>query len=182
MDILSHGLYGGVAFGRRSRISYWLAFFFGIAPDLFSFGLFFALTILGLAEHPDWRSGQHPDPAGIPGYVHALYNGTHSLVIFVAVFALVWLIRKKPLYEMFGWPLHILVDIPTHSEKFFPTPFLWPVSDFHVNGHNWSDPRIFIPNVIFLIGLYLWFYVIRPRRVRQAQTVEEKVHQSVASE
>ncbi|MGB3072855.1 MAG: hypothetical protein WBB68_01185 [Candidatus Moraniibacteriota bacterium] len=169
MDIFSHGLYGGVAFGRRSRPSYWLAFFFGIAPDLFSFGLFFILTILGLAEHPDWRSGQHPDPAGIPGYVHALYNSTHSLVIFVAVFALVWLIRKKPLYEMLGWPLHILVDIPTHSEKFFPTPFLWPISDFHVDGYNWSRPEIFIPNVILLTLLYLWFYVIRPRRMKQLE-------------
>lgn len=170
MDIISHGLYGGVAFGRRSRISYWLAFFFGIAPDLFSFGLFTILTFLGLAEHPDWSSGQHPDPTAIPAFVHSLYNGTHSLVVFAVVFAIVWLIRKKPLYEMLGWPLHILVDIPTHSEKFFPTPFLWPISDFQIDGHPWSDPRIFIPNLILLAGLYLWFYVIRPRRLKRLET------------
>lgn len=173
MDIFSHGLYGGVAFGRRSRPSYWLAFFFGIAPDFFSFGLFFALTLLGLAEHPDWRSGQHPDPAGIPGFVHALYDGTHSLVIFAAVFAIVWLILRRPLLEMLGWPLHILVDIPTHSAEFFPTPFLWPLSDYSFDGWNWSRPEIFIPNVIFLAGLYIWFYIIRPRRQKRLEKNEK---------
>lgn len=167
MDIISHGLYGGVAFGRKNRLSYWLAFFFGIAPDLFSFGLFFILALLGLSQHPDWSTGQHPDPSGIPPYVHSLYNGTHSLVVFAIVFALVWFIRRRPMYEMFGWLLHILADIPTHAERFFPTPFLWPLSDFHIDGHPWSDPRIFIPNVIFLAGLYLWFYLIRQRMNRR---------------
>ena len=174
MDTLSHGLYGGIAFGRSTRASYWLAFFFGVAPDLLSFGLFMALSFFGLAEHPDWSSGNHPDPAGIPQYVHALYDGTHSLVVFAVVFAIVWLIRRRPLMEMLAWPLHILVDIPTHSERFFPTPFLWPLSDFHVDGHPWSDPRIFIPNVILLAGLYLWFYWFRPRRERLRRQLENE--------
>lgn len=164
MDIISHGLYGGVAFGRRSRKSFWLSFFFGVAPDLLSFGIFTVGSWVGIFEHPDWSSGRHPDPSQIPQFVHGLYNLTHSFVIFAIIFGVVWLIRKKPLYEMLGWPLHILVDIPTHSDKFFPTPFLWPVSNYHVDGHPWSSPEIFIPNVILIISLYLWFYVIRPRR------------------
>lgn len=164
MDILSHGLYGGVAFGRKNRASFWWSFFFGVMPDLFSFGLFTVGTWIGLFEHPDWSSGQHPDPNQIPQFVHALYDVTHSLVIFALVFALVWLILRRPLWIMAGWGLHILVDIPTHSSEFFPTPFLWPVSDFHIDGHPWSSPEIFIPNVILLITLYLWFYVIQPRR------------------
>jgi hypothetical protein len=176
MDIFSHGLYGGVAFGRKSRWSYWLAFFFGIAPDLFSFGLFFILTFLGFAEHPDWSSGNHPDPSAIPAFVHSLYDGTHSLVVFAVVFGLVWLIRKRPLIEMLGWPLHISVDIPTHSEKFFPTPFLWPISDFHVNGTNWGRPEIFIPNLLVLAGLYFaWFYYAR----RQKDTTDASATRSI---
>lgn len=169
MDIISHGLYGGVAFGRKSRPSYWLAFFFGVAPDLFSFGLFFVTNLLGITERPDWSSG-HPAEEVIPSYIHTLYNYTHSLVIFLIIFALVWFIRKKPLYEMLGWPLHILVDIPTHSTQFFATPFLWPLSDYRVNGYSWSRPEIFIPNVILLAGLYLWFYVIRPRRLKRLES------------
>ena len=177
MDIISHGLYGGVAFGRANRKSFLLSFLFGIAPDLFSFGLFTAGTWIGLFDHPDWSSGQHPDPSAIPQFVHMLYNWTHSLVIFALVFGLVWLLRKKPLYELLAWPLHILVDIPTHSDTFFPTPFLWPLSDYRINGHPWSSPEIFIPNVILLISLYLWFYVIKPRRQKNksARQKEEKV-------
>lgn len=163
MDIISHGLYGGVAFGRKSRPRYWLAFFFGVAPDLFSFGIFFITNLLGVTKRPDWSSG-HPAESAIPIYIHTLYDWTHSLIIFAMVFAIVWFLRKKPLYEMLGWPLHILVDIPTHSSQFFPTPFLWPISDLHVNGYPWSRPEIFIPNVLLLAGLYIWFLIIRPRR------------------
>lgn len=175
MDIISHGLYGGVAFGRRSRVSYWLAFFFGIAPDLFSFGLFTGLTFLGLADHPDWSSGRHPDPSAIPAYVHLLYDYTHSFVIFALAFAVVWLVRRRPLYEMLGWALHILVDIPTHSAEFFATPFLWPISDYKVNGHSWGSPEIFIPNVILLASLYLWYFVIKPRRKKIADATDQKI-------
>lgn len=161
MDIISHGLWGSLAFGRRNWKSFWLSFFFGIAPDLFSFGVFMAAAFFGFAEHPDWSSGRHPDPSQIPLYVHNLYNITHSLVVFAAVFGLVWLARRKPPYVMLAWGLHILVDIPTHSYIFFPTPFLWPLLDVRVSGIPWSSPIIFIPNVMLLVGLYLWFFVIR---------------------
>jgi hypothetical protein len=157
MDIISHGLYGGIAFGRKTKISYWKAFFFGVMPDLFSFGILFALSILSLSSGPDFHSGP-PDPASIPSYVHHLYNITHSLVTVVVVFCLMWFIQGKPVIELLAWPLHILVDIPTHSSTFFPTPFLWPLSDFHVDGISWGNPYIFIPNVVFLAILYLWFY------------------------
>ncbi len=169
MDTLSHGLYGGVAFGRASKKSFWLSFLFGVGPDLLSFGLFTAGTWVGLFDHPDWSSGRHPDPSQIPQFVHILYDVTHSFIVFALIFALVWFFRKKPLYEMLGWPLHILVDIPTHSDQFFPTPFLWPLSDYRVNGHPWSSPEIFIPNVILILSLYLWFYVIKPWRQKKSE-------------
>lgn len=164
MDIISHGLYGGVAFGRKTKVSYAKAFFFGVMPDLFSFGILFIFSILSLASGPDFRSGP-PDPASIPAYVHALYNVTHSLVIAGFVIGLVRLIRGKFLPELFAWPLHILVDIPTHSSEFFPTPFLWPISNFHVDGISWGTPYIFFPNLALLVGLYLWFYFSRKGRV-----------------
>lgn len=163
MDILSHGLYGGVLVGRKSRRSFWTAFFFGIAPDLFSFGIFTASVWLGFASGPDW--GHRPDPSLIPAYVHSLYDVTHSLVIFAIAFFAVWALRKKPMYEMLGWCFHILLDIFTHSEAFFPTPFLWPLSDFHVDGHSWGTPEIFIPNVLVLIALYGWWYAQKKRHL-----------------
>ncbi len=163
MDIISHGLWDSLAFVRSTRKSFWLAFFFGISPDLFSFGVYMTAAFFGLTAHPDWSSGQHPDPSQIPAYVYGLYNFTHSLIVFTLAFGLVWLARKKPPYELSAWGLHIVVDIPTHSYIFFPTPFLWPLSDFSINGIPWGDPIIFIPNVTILVALYLWFFVIRRR-------------------
>jgi membrane-bound metal-dependent hydrolase YbcI (DUF457 family) len=96
--------------------------------------------------------------------VYSLYNATHSLVVFALVFGLVWLVRGKPLMELGAWGLHIAVDIFTHSEAFFPTPFLWPFSDLRVNGVPWSDPRIFFSNVLLLTVLYAWFFLRRKRK------------------
>src|SRR3989344_3099206 len=95
-------------------------------------------------------------------YVYGLYNLTHSLVVFTLAFGFVVLVRKKPPYELSAWGLHIVVDIPTHSYIFFPTPFLWPLSDLRIDGIPWSHPIIFIPNVTLLLVSYYWFF-IRPR-------------------
>ncbi len=164
MDTLSHGLYGGIAFGRKTKVSYWKSFFFGVAPDLFSFGIFTVATVLGLVAGPDWGAGT-PDPSAIPTYVHHLYNVTHSFITAAVVIGLVWFIIKRMPVEMFAWPLHIIVDIPTHSSAFFPTPFLWPFLDYRFDGISWSNPYIFIPNVALLVVLYTWFYFSRKKPV-----------------
>ena len=160
MDIVSHGLWGSLAFGRKSRQSFWLAFLFGVCPDLLAFGPFLFLTFLGLEQRP--RFAEPPDPNIFPAFVHQTYNVTHSLIIFAILFGVLWLIFRRPIWEFSAWALHILVDIPTHSYRFFPTPFLWPVSNFRVDGHPWATPEIFIPDVISLVILYAWFFSRRP--------------------
>lgn len=157
MDVFSHGLWGGILLGRKNKKSFWTAFAFGVGPDLLSFGVFTFMTVLGLSSGPDW-SGGPPDPSLIPPYVHMLYNITHSLVVFAFAFGIVWAIRRKPMFEMLAWPLHILLDIPTHSAEFFPTPFLWPVSSYHISGIPWSHPAIFVPNVVLLLLTFSYFW------------------------
>ncbi len=165
MDIISHGLYGGIAFGRGSKRDYLLAFLFGIAPDLLSFGVFFVLAAFGIGgglPHRDWQGP--PAASDIPAYVTTLYHYTHSLVIFAFVFLLVWVARGKPWKALGAWGLHILVDIPTHSSAFFPTPFLWPLSPLTVSGVSWGTWWIFIPNWLLIATLYgVWWH----RRCRQ---------------
>jgi len=162
MDILSHGLWGSLAFGRKNRRSFWMSFWWGIFPDLISFGFFFGGVALGFFDHPPFGGG-HPPSWEIPRIIHILYNWSHSLVIFGAVFALVLFFLKRVPYEMLAWPTHIVFDIFTHTKDFFPTPFLWPISDYSVSLINWNDPRIFIPNVILLALLVFWFFVVWPR-------------------
>jgi hypothetical protein len=163
MDVISHGLWGGIVLGRKNKRNFLLAFLFGIMPDIFSFGILTLLTWLGIQKEIDWSAGMPPMSA-IPQYVHTLYNITHSLIIFAVVFGLVFLITKKPIWVMLAWPLHILLDIFTHSLEFFPTPFLWPIANYYFNGINWSSPYIFFTNWLILIILYIWFAIVKLRK------------------
>lgn len=165
MDIVSHGLWGGVGFGRKSKKNFWLAFFFGIAPDLFSFGIYSFSTLFGFEEREPIRPGQM-NPDLIPGYVHSAYNFTHSLIIFAIIFCIVWFVRKKAPIIMLGWPLHIVTDIFTHSTSFFPTPFLWPFSSFRFDGISWGNPIIFFPNLALLIIVYIIWAIYRKRKMK----------------
>jgi hypothetical protein len=162
MDVFSHGLWGGIGFGRKNRKSFWLAFVCGMLPDLFSFGIYTMTSILGLTGSTSFKNGP-PDPSMIPQFVHSLYDVTHSMVTFGVIFFLLWWIFKRPIWEFCAWGLHVLMDIGTHSLSFFPTPYLWPFPHPFVNGIPWSQPIIMIPNVILLLVLYIWFFVIRPR-------------------
>lgn len=159
MDIISHGLWGGIAFGRKNRKSYWWAFFIGMAPDLFSFGIYTAGTLLGIIEPSKAQRYGQNDMSQIPHFVSVLYNYTHSFIIFLTVFILVWILRRKPQWLLGAWGLHILVDIPSHAASFFPTPFLWPLSNYHVNGIYWGNPIIFFLNwglILLAYGFWYW--------------------------
>lgn len=165
MDIFSHGLYGGIAAGRKSKKNYWIALLFGMGPDLLSFGPFFLINFFKFESWFGQKFGP-PDPTSIPNIVHTLYDFTHSFVIYFIFFALLWWLGKKDFAKLtLAWPLHILVDIPTHSNAFFPTPFLWPISNFSVNGIPWSEPIIFFPNIALIIILYFYWYLKRKNRV-----------------
>src|SRR3972149_6787177 len=173
MDIVAHGLWGGIAFGRKNLRSFSLACFFGVLPDLFSFGPLYVAVLLGLAERPRF-SPEPPDPLLIPAYVHQLYNITHSLVVFLAALALLWVVFRTPIWQAFAWGLHVLFDIFTHSYRFFPTPFLWPISDFKIDGWPWGMPVIFIPNVVFLALLYAWFFLRQKRAPDRSSMAPER--------
>ncbi len=164
MDILSHGLWGSMIFGRKNRRSFWIGFIFGIAPDFFSFGILLIERLLRSIVTGTWMIGTgKPDLMEVPAYVSHLYDITHSFVIFLVVFAIVWLIRRRsgkgPVWEMLAWPFHIFLDLFTHSTSFFPTPYLWPFSYVPIDGIPWSTPIIFFTNAFFLVLLYsVYFY------------------------
>ena len=162
MDFISHALWGGIVAGRKSKKHFRQAFLFGMAPDVLSFGVFFAMVFLGMAERPDFRI-EPPQDDIIPQIIFTLYNYTHSLIVFGFLFFLLCAIFKKPIWTFLAWGVHIILDIFTHSEAFFPTPFLWPISDYHVSGIPWSRPWIFIPNIFLLLFIYAWFFFWRKK-------------------
>lgn len=174
MDIVSHGLWGGIAFGRANRRSFGLAVACGILPDLVPFGPWHVTMLLGLAQRPPRNGWEPPDPALIPAYVNHLYSVTHSLVVFLVLFAAIGIVCRRPVWEMCAWGLHISMDIFTHSTRFFPTPFLWPISTFTVNGWPWGQSAIFIPNVLLLILLYAWFWRHPSKRRGRSHTSQDR--------
>ncbi|HWP57084.1 MAG TPA: hypothetical protein VNL14_04240 [Candidatus Acidoferrales bacterium] len=155
MDTLAHGLWGGVAFYPQGRRRFALAFLLGAAPDLFSFGVFHV-------SHPEWimqrLSGRTTGPPPLdllPPFVFHAYNLTHSLVIWGAVFALIWFFAKRPPWPFLAWGFHILCDIPTHGLSYFPTPYLWPLPTPYVAGIPWSTPWFMMTNYGALLVAYL---------------------------
>ncbi|MEK7097328.1 MAG: hypothetical protein AAB906_00600 [Patescibacteria group bacterium] len=174
MDIFSHGLWAGIvakaanessdsANKIKKPVRVWRMVFWGVFPDLFAFSLPFVWMfwniIFGGLKFSDFPRPEAVEPAArdtLPVFQLAsyLYNISHSLIIFIAVFAVVWLIWRRPIWEMSGWLLHVLIDIPTHSYRFYPTPFLWPLSEWKFNGFSWGTPWFIILNYSAIILVY----------------------------
>lgn len=90
-------------------------------------------------------------------WVWGVYNATHSAVLFGAVFALVWFLRKRPPLEMLGWALHIATDIFTHT-GIFAVRFLWPWSPARFDGIRWETPWLLAANYAALGAAWLWLW------------------------
>lgn len=175
MDIFSHGLWAGAVYkAANNKIKKPLqirqAIFWGIFPDFFAFGLSFVWLffnlIFGELSFSDLPrpTGVEPAPTDtLPIFrlTSLLYSFSHSLIVFLFVFAAAYFIFRRPVWELGGWLIHVLMDIPTHSYRFYPTPFLWPVSGFKFDGFSWGTPWFLIINYSAIIIVY-WF--LRKRR------------------
>lgn len=168
MDFVSHALWGGIAFGRRTGKAFLAAAGISLLPDLLSEGLFAVFYLLEIGNLPGWEKG-HPDITAYPVWAQYLYSGTHSFILFAFVFLLIWMWAGKPVWAAGAWGLHILIDIPTHSMALFPTPFLWPLSGFKVDGVAWRNPVVLVADALLLVAAYSLWLVRRKRRQRSGE-------------
>ena len=170
MDILSHSLWGGIALGRKKKSDFIYALILSVLPDILAEGIMFSLIYLGVKNMPSMEHG-HPNITEFPLYAQYFYNVTHSLIIFFIAFVIIWAIRKKPYVLLLAWALHIIIDIPTHSYELFPTPFLWPISDFKINGIPWDNSMILIPDITLLLILYTsWIYQSKKNHILRKES------------
>ncbi len=168
MDVLAHMLWAnyGARVGNKTlekkkkpliRLAW--ATFWGVFPDLFAFGVPLALAIPGIIGG-DYTFGRH-QAFGLPA---TLYQYSHSIVIWATVFIIVWVILRRPMFALLGWALHILIDIFSHSGTFYPTPFLFPISDYKfLYGIPWSNTWYMIINYSLLLVVTLYFFTRRKR-------------------
>ena len=152
MDTLAHGLWSYAIFHNKKYVL--MATLFGVLPDILSFGILFFINIIS----GNFQRGP-PSLSSLPKWLFAAYNMTHSLIVFMAVFLAVFLITKHWYWPMLAWAIHILIDIPTHSTRFFPTPFLWPLSSYVFNGISWATPWFMLLNYISLLVVFVLIYL-----------------------
>jgi hypothetical protein len=176
MDIISHALWSGALFKsinlnlKKKKFNLWWASFWGIFPDVFAFvvpiAIFFFIILFqnGFNITILAKTLQSPPYRNI---VEMLYNISHSIIIFIIVFLFVWLIFRKPLWILFGWLLHILIDIPTHLIGHFATPMFWPISTFKINGIiYWREPLFMIIDLVLLFIVY-WIILRKERKIKR---------------
>lgn len=156
MDIAAHALWSGAIYHKK-RV--WWAIFFGVAPDLFSFGVLTIARMFQQGVSSLFLAGEVERTQyllQVPDYVYSLYNVTHSLTVWAVLCIIGWLYFKRIPWEFTAWGLHILIDIPTHASTFFPTPFLWPLPQpFFVNSISWGTPWFMILNYAAITFVYL---------------------------
>jgi hypothetical protein len=122
-------------------------------------------VVTGEAPLAEW----HNHHAVLGGFDLAayLYQYSHSLVIWAAVFIIVWIVSRRPRWELLGWALHILIDIPSHVIDFYPTPFLFPISEYRFPyGIQWSNMWYMIINYSALAGVWIWIVIKKLQKKR----------------
>jgi hypothetical protein len=177
MDVFSHGLWTAAIAKtanqkKEKTLRTWVVVIFGVFPDVFAFAAAFVfmgyLELVGRKNPFTLRSTGVEPPISQEPFIlrltHYFYDFSHSLFIFFIIFGLVAWYYKKPIWEMGGWLLHILIDIPTHSFAFFPTPFLWPISNFKVNGTHWGTLRFEVINYSLIILAYISIWLAGKRK------------------
>lgn len=164
MDELAHALW---AYGILNKSRHpWLVILFAVLPDII---IFAPLMIYGLITK-SFQFGP-PDTSKIPPIVFIGYNITHSFITVALVFLVIYLVRKKIYLFLYAWPIHILLDIPTHTKEFFPTVFLYPLSGFYVDGISWASKWFMALNYSLLALLFIFIlgkkYMEKHKRSRE---------------
>lgn len=171
MDVFAHALWTNAVFFKKYRtekINRFMAVAFGVLPDLvvftpaFVYGMY-TILFKGVSRFGPQAFGSNAWPFT---FASAGYNYTHSLVIFAVAMIVITLIRRgKQYWPMWGWALHILIDIPSHK-GFYETPFLFPLSGYKFDhGVSWGHPLFMLINYFALAAVYLfWFVVLRKKK------------------
>ena len=166
MDILAHTLWTNAGARAANKVAQkkdgrfhvsvgWTAFF-GVAPDFFAFTIPFIIGMYrAIFLGQSFIRGHHAPLLGGFDLAAYLYQFSHSLVIWALVFVLVWILSKRPRWELLGWALHILIDIPSHAIGFYPTPFLFPLSEYRFPyGVSWGNTWYMIINYSALLVVW----------------------------
>lgn len=89
---------------------------------------------------------------------HHLHCIMHSALVAGAVTMLLWAALRTFWIPLFGWWLHIIIDVFTHSSDFYPAPVFYPITERAFDGVAWNQPWMLALNyaALAIAGLLLW--------------------------
>jgi len=154
MDFFSHIAWIYILFHKLKKKHLYLALLFGALPDIIGWGGFLFYNLFN-------GSFGKPDLSNIPDWTWTLYGISHSLVVICIALIIIWLVFKKIPIFVWAYPFSVLLDIPTHSREFLPTPIFWPISDWHFPGFSWGVAWFMLLNVGLILVLIV--YINRQR-------------------
>ena len=177
MDILAHALWAGAgALAARRRFGLdrrTIAATVGMAavPDLPHLLPILVWVLFGeggaaaLQAYAFATPGQEPAlPPEVVFVSHHLHCIMHSAIIAGAVTLLAWFVMRRVWFPLWGWWLHILIDIPTHSADYYPVPVLYPITQQGFDGIAWTTPWFMMLNYGALAAVGVWLAWQQRRR------------------
>ncbi|MFM9884226.1 MAG: hypothetical protein ACKVQT_14465 [Burkholderiales bacterium] len=178
MDIFSHSLWviAGVEVARRRRIITGRHYFIPSAilaalPDVIhlvpvlAWALFGNGSIAGLYSYAIALPDREPAmPAMVALTAHHLHCIMHSGIVAGALTALVWLVHRRLWPPLLAWWSHILIDVFTHSDDYYPSPIFYPITYWGFDGLAWNKPALLAINYALLIVMFFWLHLARTRK------------------
>ena len=103
---------------------------------------------------------------------HHLHCTFHSVIVAGAATALARWRRPRFLLPMMGWWLHIALDVPTHSQDYYPVPIFYPLTYWGLDGVPWTAPWMLALNYAALAAVYAGLLLRRNRRLAPQRPIE----------
>ncbi len=150
MDVFAHALWTYLFFNNQEWV--WIGVLVSFLIDAITFvPIMIAMWIRG-----DKMRGPPTLKGTFAKRWAKLYNATHSLIVLAAVGLIIYVITGSLWGPLLAWLVHIIMDIPTHSKEFFPTPIFWPISSWTFPGFSWAQPWFMALNYGALILGFVW--------------------------
>jgi hypothetical protein len=178
MDIFAHALWAGAAITlvRRHRPitarTAALTVVFAVLPDVMHFLPLVAWWAFGdgsvaaLRAYATALPGQEPVlPMSVFQWSHHLHCALHSALVAGTVTALLCVARRALWIPLLGWWSHIVIDVFTHSARFYPSPVLYPITQQGFDGIAWNTPWFMLLNYLALAAFGVWLVSTRGSRL-----------------
>ena len=183
MDILAHGLWAGIGVAiarRRCSVTRRLAVAtvaLAVLPDIVQ-----TIPLLGWIVAGDGTVGgliayalaspgtEPPMPGPVALLTHHLHCLTHSAIVALPATIIGCALTRRAWLPALGWWSHILIDVFTHSDDFYPSPVLYPITYRGFDGIGWNEPWFLALNYASLVVAGAALYLSRRHPDRLAST------------